>query len=236
MKLNRFLGLAALTASVQLVPAADITGKITLKGTPPPEKEIPLEATCGPLHPNEKLMTRLYVVGKEGGLADVFVYLKDGVTGKTFPVPTEAKFLDQKGCEYVPYVSGIQVGQKLMVKNSDPIMHNIHLAPLDPSGNKEKNLAQMGGAAPLDFTLTKPEVLARFKCDVHNWMFAYVGAVEHSFYAVTDKDGNFTIKNVPKGSYTVEAYHRKAGKKEQKVTVGDANANANFTLEVPAAQ
>jgi hypothetical protein len=235
MKLNRFLGLAALAASVQFVPAADITGKITLKGNPPPEKELPLDPNCGALH-TEKPKTRLYVVGKGGELADTFVYLKDGLTGKTFPVPSEAKVLDQKGCEYVPYVSGVQVGQKLLVKNSDPVLHNVHLAPLSPDGNKEKNLAQMPKGADLDFTLTKPEILARFKCDVHNWMFAYVGAVDHPYYSVSDKDGTFTIKNVPKGDYTVEAFHRKAGKKEQKVTVGDANATANFTLEVPAAQ
>src|SRR4051812_25335415 len=126
MKLTRWMGLAALAATVQLLPAADITGKITLKGTPPPEKELPLDPGCGALHPNDKPKTRLYVVGKDGALADTFVYIKDGLTGKTFPVPPESKVLDQKGCEYTPYVSGVQVNQKLLVRNSDPAMHNVH--------------------------------------------------------------------------------------------------------------
>jgi hypothetical protein len=241
MKLTRWMGLAALAASVQLLPAADITGKITLKGTPPPEKELPLDPGCGALHAGDKPKTRLYVVGKDNGLGDVFVFIKDGLTGKTFPVPAEPKLLDQKGCEYNPYVSGVQANQKLLVRNSDPLMHNVHLTQTNPDGNKEKNLAQFPKAADLDFTLPKATVgtsepLARFKCEVHGWMFAYVGVTDSPFYSVSDKDGTFTIHNVPAGNYTVEAFHRKAGKKDEKVTVGDANATVNFTLEVPAAQ
>src|SRR4051794_38036840 len=104
MKLNRWLGLAALAASVQFLSAADITGKITLKGTPPPEIDIPLDPSCGPIVPGGKMKTRFYEVGEGGGLADTFIYIKDGLTGKTFPVPAESKLIDQKNCEYVPYV------------------------------------------------------------------------------------------------------------------------------------
>src|SRR5688572_17257858 len=101
MKLNRrFMALAALVASLQLVSAGDVTGKITLKGTPPPEKEIPLDPNCGKLHPDQKPKTRLYVVGSGGELADTFIYVKDGLSGKQFPVPDKAALIDQVGCEY----------------------------------------------------------------------------------------------------------------------------------------
>src|SRR4051794_486685 len=99
MKLNRWLGLAALTASVQFLSAADITGKITLKGTPPPEKELPLDPGCGALHAGDKPKTRFYAVDKDGGLADTVIYLKD-FTGAAIPVPAESHLIDQKGCEY----------------------------------------------------------------------------------------------------------------------------------------
>ena len=238
---NRILTVAASVAVFQAGLAADITGKITLKGTPPPEKSIAItdaatDKVCGDKSRTTPLTTRLYVVGSAGELADVFVYIKEGLTGKTFEVPTQPVVLDQKGCEYVPYVLGLQTKQKLLVKNSDPLMHNVHPTPDPKSGNKESNKAQMPAAGDLTFTFDNPEVLLRFKCDVHGWMFAYAGVLPHPYYAVTGKDGSFKIANVPPGTYTVEAFHRKAGKTTQKVTVGNESQKADFTLEVPKAQ
>jgi hypothetical protein len=233
MKLNRrWLAVATLSASLQLISAGDITGKITLKGTPPPEKELPLDPNCGKLHPEGTPKTRFYVVGTDGGLEDVFVYIKDGLTGKTFPVPDKPGLINQKGCEYLPYISGLQTNQKLLFRNSDPVLHNVHPTPAVP-GNKEQNVAQMPKGKDLEFVFPNPEVLLRIKCDVHQWMFTYVGVLDHPFYAVTDKDGKFTIKNVPPGSYTVEAYHRKAGKQTSQVKVeATGSKDANFTFEV----
>src|SRR5881394_2616049 len=100
MKLNRrCLAVGGLIASLQFVSAGDITGKITLKGTPPPEKDLPLDPTCGKIHPTKK--TRLYVVGKNGELADTFIYLKEGVKGTSFP-SADPVLIDQHGCEYNP--------------------------------------------------------------------------------------------------------------------------------------
>jgi hypothetical protein len=230
MKLNRHLiAIAALSGAVQMLSAADITGKITLKGTPPPNPSPQLDATCGKMHP-EGIKVPLYLVGAGGALEDVFVYIKEGAPKGA--APTEPAVLDQKGCEYIPYVSGLQTGQKLLVKNSDTVLHNVHAMPI-VAGNKEANRAELPNSKPLEFDFANPEVLLRFKCDVHPWMFSYVGVVDHPYFAVTDKDGNFKIANVPAGSYTVEAYHRKAGKSDQKVTVGADGAKANFTLEVP---
>ena len=237
MKLSRRItALSALLVSLQMVSAGDIVGKITLKGTPPPEADIPLDKDlfCGPLNqgkPNPK--TRFYAVEKNGELADVFVYVKDGLTGKTFPVPEKAGLLDQVNCQYVPYVIGLQTNQKLRIRTSDSMMHNVHIMPINPP-NKEFNRAMLPKQKDLEYSFPTEEIFVKFKCDVHQWMFAYVGVVNHPFYSVSDKDGTFKISNLPAGDYTIEAYHRKAGKKTQKVTVeAEGKKEANFTLEVP---
>ncbi len=227
----------SLLAAVGISSAGDVTGKISLKGTPPPEKPLPLDPACGKARADFSLapaQTRFYVAGKDGGLADVFVYLKSGVTGKP-AVPTTPVNIDQKGCEYSPYISGAMVGQKILVSNSDPVLHNVHPTPVPP--NKEYNKAQLPKGPPLEFTWDNAEILLRFKCDVHPWMFAYVGLVDHPYFAVSATDGSFKIANVPPGKYVVEAVHRKTGKPlTQEVTVGADGAKADFTIEVPPAQ
>jgi hypothetical protein len=233
MKLNRrSLAALALLAALPSISAGDITGKITLKGTPPPEKELPMDPNCAKLHVGKpKPKTRFYVVGDNNGLADVFVYVKTGLEGKTFPVSDKPAVLDQVDCEYTPYILGLQTNQKLVVKNSDPVLHNVHPTPTSP-GNKESNLAQLPKGKDLDFTFPSEEIFLRFKCDVHPWMFAYVGVVKHPFHAVTDKEGNFKISDLPAGKYTIEAIHRKAGKQTAELTVDATGAQTvNFTFD-----
>jgi len=212
--------------------AGDVTGKITLKGTPPPEKPLPIDPTCGKARGDFGLgaaQTRFYAV-KDGALADVFVYIK-GAKGSAPATPT---VIDQKGCEYSPYVSGAMVGQKIVVKNSDPALHNVHPTPA-VAGNKEYNKAQLPKGPDLEFSWENPEVLLRFKCDVHPWMFAYVGLVDSPFFAVSGADGSFKIAGVPAGKYTIEAFHRKSGKPVTKeIEVGAGGATADFVIEVPA--
>lgn len=234
MSMNvKTVALLAVLGAASSLSAADITGKITLKGTPPPEKTIDMasDPKCGALH-STPMTTRHYVVDKDGGLANVFVYLKTGLEGKTFPAPAEAKLLDQVGCEYTPYVSGVMVDQKLKVKNSDPTLHNVHMMS---KNNKEFNFAQPLKDQENEKTFSAAEVLVKFKCDVHNWMFAYVGVMPHPFYAVTGKDGTFSIKNVPPGKYTIEAYHQKTHAVNpgvsKEITV-DGNQAVDFTIEL----
>lgn len=225
------LTLAALAASV--ASAAEISGKVTLSGTPLPEKAITLDAACGKLQP-KPITTRHYVVGADKGLGDVFVYVKAGAKPASAPA-TKGPLLDQVGCEYTPYVIGVQAGQKFDVANSDSLLHNVHPLPKVP-GNKERNVGQPVKGMKTEFSFDKQEVFVQFKCDVHPWMFAYVGVVDHPYFAVTDKDGNFKISGLPAGEYTIEAMHRKAGAATEKVTVGaDDKKTASFTLKVPAA-
>lgn len=217
--------------------AGDVSGTVTLKGTPPPEKDIaPLknDANCGKFH-TEMPKTRFYAVGASGGLADVVVVVKGVPNAKSTGAAAAPVVLDQKGCEYVPYVMAVQTDQKILAKNSDPVLHNVHAIP-SVQGNQEKNQAQAPGGPDLTFTFAKPENFLKFQCDVHNWMFSYVSVIDHPYFAVTDKDGKFTIKNVPDGKYTIQAFHRRAAPPanpvSKEVEVKGATT-ADFTLEVP---
>ena len=159
---------------------------------------------------------------------------------KTYTPPAEPVDLDQVGCNYNPYVFGVMVGQKVRIKNSDAVMHNVHAMP-KTDGNDEFNFAEpsQGDVNETKWidAIKKPEVMVKIKCDVHQWMFAYAAVRPDPYFAVSDADGNFKIKDVPPGKYTVTAYHLKAhGAKPgetQEVTVADGPATANFTVEVP---
>ncbi len=217
----------------QAASAADIVGVITLMGTPPAEKEItPLmdNPDCAAMYNGKAPTTHFYVVGPKGEFADVVVSLK-GVTGKSTGASAAPAVLDQKGCLYTPQILAVQTGQKIIVKNSDTCVHNVHCTPTVP-GNPEHNDVQMAGGADLTYTFPQPEMFLRFKCDVHPWMFAWVSVFDSPYFAVSDKDGKFVIKNVPPGKYTVEANHRKLGAQTQDVEVADKDVTVNFTFAV----
>lgn len=226
----------SIASSLQLLYSADITGKVTLKGTPKLEITIDMasDPKCGAMH-SAPVTTRHYVTGADGGLANVLVYVKSGLADKNFPAPTDEPTLDQKGCEYWPYVVAIQTNQKLKIKNSDPTLHNVHAIPKPGTANKEFNFAQPVKDMVTEKSFPSPEVLIRFKCEVHPWMFAYVGVLDHPYFAVTDKDGNYKISGLPNGKYTIEAFHQKtqvtAPAVSQEVTV-DGNKKVDFTIEV----
>lgn len=226
----------------RLAHAGDITGTVTLNGTPPPEKEItPLEQdpVCGKMH-DGKVFTRFYVVGANNGLADVVVMLK-GVPPKAADASTPPAVMDQKGCLYEPQILAIQTGQTLLVKNSDPSsvpMHNVHINPMSPENlaaySTKISQPQMSGAADLNYSFPAPENFMKFNCDVHPWMFAWVTVVDNPYFAVTDKDGKYTIKNVPPGQYKIVALHRKAAPAgiEKDVNVTDSGATTDFTINI----
>lgn len=226
------LTLTAVAIVAGTASAGDVTGKITLKGTPAPEKEIPIEPNCGKLRGDKKMMTRFFVVDAGGGLADCVVYLEGAKGGAAATAPV---VIDQKGCEYLPYINAAQVGQPIRVLNSDAgTMHNVHPTPV-VDGNKEVNRAMLPGGAPLEFTFAKPEKFLRYKCDVHPWMFSYVSVLETPFHAVSGKDGSFKITGVPDGKYKLVVEHRKAGKSEKEIEV-KGGASADLTLNVPEAK
>ena len=172
--------------------------------------------------------TEYFVVGGEGGLGNVFVYVKEGLGGRSFPTPSEPIVLDQQGCRYRPHVFGIQVGQPLEIVNSDMTLHNIHATP---ANNDEFNTGQPIQGMRFERMFDSPEVMVPFKCDVHGWMNAYAGVLDHPYFSVTGEDGGFDISNLPPGDYVIEAWHERLGTQTQNVTVGEgASAELNFTF------
>ena len=216
----------------QMAFAADIVGTITLQGTPPPEiPYTPLmqDSYCSTLYTTTPT-THFYVVGPKGELADVIVSLK-GVTGKSTGEDEPPVVLDQKGCLYSPTILAIQTNQKLIVRNSDNCIHNVHVTPT-VDGNPAHNDVQTPGAADLTYTFPKPEMFMTFRCDIHPWMFAWVSVFDSPYFAISDQEGKFVIKNVPPGKYTLEADHRKLGTQTAEIEVKDADVTQNFTFEV----
>lgn len=234
MKIRSLLLLSVMLAvAVQWAAAGDITDTITFKGAPPAEKELtPIKDNpdCAALYPNGLPKTKFYVVGANGELADVIISLK-GVAGKSTGASVASVTLDQKGALYVPQILAIQTGQKLIVKNSDSFVHNVHTKPAPESGNPESNQVQMGNGPDLSYAFDKPEMFMKFQCDVHPWMFAWVSVFDHPYFAVSGPDGKFTIKNVPPGKYTIEAVHRKLGTQTAEIEVKDSGATQDFSFE-----
>ena len=211
-------GAAAPVSPVDAATAATVTGKVTFAGTPPAVQPVKLSSDpyCEKANPN--LKTETAVVGGDGSLGNVFVYVKDGLGNRTFPTPSQPVVLDQKGCHYTPHVLGIQIGQPLQIVNSDDTLHNVHgLA----KSNKEFNQGQPIQGMKMTHTFSTKEVMIPFKCDVHGWMNAWIGVLDHPYYAVTATNGTFSLKGLPPGTYTIEAWHEKLGTQTQTVTVGE---------------
>jgi plastocyanin len=207
----------AAPATLDTANAGAVTGKVTFAGTPPAPTPIKLSSDPYCQKANPGLATETEVVGKDGAVENVFIYVKDGLGNQTFPAPAEPVTLDQKGCHYTPHVLGIQVGQPLQIINSDDTLHNIHGLP---KANKEFNQGQPIQGMKMTHTFSTKEVMIPFKCDVHGWMNAWIGVLDHPFYAVTTADGTFSLKGLPPGTYTIEAWHEKLGTQTQTITVG----------------
>jgi plastocyanin len=196
--------------------AGSISGKITFAGPAPRPQPIRMDSDPACARQATGATDEAVVVGTEGALQNVFVYVKDGLGDLRFPIPSAAVVLDQKGCRYAPHVLGVQVGQPVEVLNSDPTLHNIHAVP---TANREFNTGQPIQGMKHTHTFSTKEVMVPFKCDVHGWMRAYIGVLDHPFFAVTGPDGAFTLTGLPPGTYTVEAWHETLGARTQTVTI-----------------
>ena len=217
---------------VDAATAGIIGGRVVFEGTPPQNPVLKLsgDPACSREHPDGYVFNN-YVV-KDGGLDNVFVYVKGGLGTYYFDTPAEPAQLDQRGCRYTPHVLGVRVGQPLQVSNSDDTMHNVHAVP---DVNGEINIGQHKKGLQNTHIFTAAEVMVPFKCDVHGWMNAYVGVVEHPFFAVTKDGGRFELKGVPPGTYTLEAWHEKSGVRTQQVTIAAKETkDVTFTFTASA--
>lgn len=216
--------------SFSVATAGTVTGKINFKGSKPAPTKITMTADqkCVKLHAGKDVYSDQVVVNPNNTLRYVFVYVKKGLEGKKFPTPTQKVTIDQHGCQYTPHVFGMMVNQPLEIVNSDPTLHNIHALP---KNNAQFNMAQPKQGQKATKTFAKPEVMVKFKCDVHNWMAAYGAVLDNPFYAVSDDKGTFTIKDLPAGTYELEAWHEKYGVQSMSVTVGASDTKtADFTF------
>ncbi len=221
-------------AGVASTLRADVTGKVTLDGTPPEMKVIDMSATkeCAALHP-DPVTEETVIVSDKGELKNVVVSLKKE-DDKDMPgeVPKAPAVLDQKACMYDPHVLAMMVGQDLIVKNSDPFLHNVHsLATINDVFNT--GMPNVNNGEKVDPQPKAPETF-RVKCDVHPWMSAWIAVFDHPYFSVTGDDGTFDIKNLPDGTWTLQAWHEKYGTQEQKITVKNGKAEANFTFKADA--
>lgn len=219
---------APVSNPVDPATAGVIAGRIAFEGTPPAAEPISMKSDPN-CQPGGATTRETVTVGANGGLQNVFVYVKDGLGDLRFPVPATPVILTQQGCHYVPHVLGIQVGQPLEIVNGDATLHNVHAIA---KTNREFNVGQPVQGMKMTHTFTAREVMVPFKCDVHNWMNAWIGVLDHPYFAVTSADGTFELKGLPPGTYTVEAWHEKLGTQTQTVTVGkDATARAEFSFK-----
>jgi plastocyanin len=202
---------------------------VKLDGTPPPPKELNV-GTCtsdvkGPVHDGAILV-------KEGKLQNAFVWIKSGIDASKAPPPSdEPVVIDQKGCMYKPHVVGARVGQKVVFLNSDPVLHNVRAGgDANPTFNEMMPTKDMR----LPKTFEKAEVPVKAKCDVHPWMSAFLGVVDHPFFAVSSEAGEATLQNVPEGDVEIEAWHESFGRQSQKVKVkARGTVEVAFTFKVP---
>jgi hypothetical protein len=135
--------------------------------------------------------------------------------------------IDQQGCMFVPRAIGVRAGQMLLVSNSDQVSHNIH--PM-PQNNREWNQQQSPQSDALQHRFARAEIMIPVKCNVHAWMHAYIGVVEHPYFSVTGPDGSFVWNNVPPGDYTVAVWHEKLGQQSRQVHL-EKSAQAAIDFE-----
>ena len=207
---------ATMESPVDPSTAGNISGSVTFEGTPPAMATIDMsdEADCAATYDSPP-MEQTVIVNDNGTLANVFVYVMEGLEDMTFPTPEDKVVVDQNGCRYAPHVVGVQTNQTLAFKNSDGLLHNVKATP---TANRGFNISQpMNMESDREFSMA--EVMIPIECSVHGWMKAYLGVVDHPYFAVSNMTGAFSINTLPPGDYLLGAWHERYGTLTADVTV-----------------
>ena len=213
--------------------AGTVSGRVRVDGPIPQNAPLSMAGDPVCVREHKGTATSETYVGEDGGLGNVFVHVKDGLGNYAFDLPSDTVTLDQQQCKYVPHVFGAQVGQQIEFVNSDPTVHTVHALA---NSNPEFNFSQPIRGQKDRKYFTNQEVMVEFRCKIHPWMSAYAGIVSHPYFAVTKANGQFEIRNLPPGTYTLEAWHEKLGTQTQRVTLaGHDTREVTFTFKAPAA-
>ena len=216
-----------------LADAGTLKGHVKYDGKSPKKKRLRMDAdpVCGSSH-SGSVYSENFKMAQDGSMEDALIWLKN--VSYSGGVPSGPVVLDQKGCIYTPHVFGMVAGQDLMIKNSDATLHNIHSMP---KVNKEFNFAMPKVVKEKKTTFSKSEPDPFYiKCDVHPWMKSWVLVSDHPYYAVTDENGNFSIENIPAGTYDVVCWQEKFGSKRvlsATVTIGSGDTTKDFVFSRP---
>jgi plastocyanin len=222
-------------ADADAAPAIDpattgsVAGTITYTGPEPEPVMIDMseEPTCAEKHDSQPMRTPI-LVSDAGALRNVFVYIKEGLPDRDWGAPGEAAELDQEGCEYMPHVMGVRTGQDIEIVNSDGLLHNINASP---EANRGFNISQPTNMSS-ERSFSQPEIMIPVRCDVHGWMEAYIGVVDHPFFAVSSEDGTYRIEGLPAGDYTIGIWHEELGEREMAVTItAQQESTADFSVD-----
>jgi Polysaccharide lyase family 4, domain II len=214
----------------QVSDGGTIKGKVVYQGEAGTRKVVPTKdpEVCGGIREEP-----LIVVGPDKGVQDAVVYLKDIQKGKALAKPAADPTINNHNCNFEPHVQAIPVGSVVIV-NSDPVMHNTH-GFLGRQTVFNQALPEKGMRFPKP---VRKAGMMRVECDVHGWMLAWIYAAEHPYFAVTKKDGTFTIPDVPPGNYTLVAWQESTEEAQIPVTVKAREATQqnielkNATLQI----
>ena len=202
----------------QITPPTAVTGSVKLEGVAPLMKIIN-RGVVGNVAALPPLKEETVVVGPMNELANVVVSI-NAEPGIRLPEnsPKNPAVLTIIGCRFEPRIVAMQVGQELHSKNTDHLLHNVHsLAEINDSFNvAQASIGEVKVKSPKE-----PECI-KVKSDVYPWMTAWIVVLDNPFFAVTDKNGCFTLpKGLPDGDYTLHVWHEKLGEQDLKITVKD---------------